>query len=74
MWQPPMGISDERNGYPLMVPFTGTRPLVPNLSRTSIGGVIADTAPASFPSIFTRNRSFFCAIENLFASAGKLYL
>jgi hypothetical protein len=36
--------------------------------------VIADTAPASFPSIFTRNRNFFCAIENLFASAGKLHL
>jgi hypothetical protein len=54
-----MGISDDRNGYPLIVPVTGTRPLVWNVAGTSIGGVIAETTPASFPSIFTRKRSFF---------------
>jgi hypothetical protein len=43
MWQPPIGINDDRNGKPLRVPFTATRPRVPNVFGTSIGGTIADT-------------------------------
>jgi hypothetical protein len=72
MWHPPIGMSEDRNGKPLIVPRTGTRPRVPKVSGTSIGGVIADTTPASLPSIFTRNRNFFSAMASLRASAGKL--
>jgi hypothetical protein len=41
MCQPPIGISDERKGKPLIVPRTGTRARVRKNSGTS-GGVIAE--------------------------------
>jgi formylglycine-generating enzyme len=57
-----MGISDERNGNPLIVPRIGTRARVPKNSNTSTGGEIAATTPASLPSIFVLNRSVSFAI------------
>jgi len=63
MWQPPIGINDERNGNLLIVPLTGTRLRVPKVPGTSTGGVIAETTLASLPSIFTRNRSFLGGIR-----------
>jgi hypothetical protein len=74
LWHPPIGISDDRNGKPLIVPFTGTRPRDPNIPGTLIGGVIAEATADSFPSIFTRKRNFFSVIANLHLCAGKLYL
>src|ERR1700727_3634684 len=71
LWQPPIDISDERNGNPLMLPRTGTRARVPKTSGTCIGGVIDATPPAPLPSIFTLNRSFCFDIEP--SSAVKLY-
>jgi hypothetical protein len=63
MWQPPIGISDDRKGYPLIVPRIGTRARVPKNSGTFTGGVIAATTPASFPSIFVVNLNCRFAIR-----------
>jgi hypothetical protein len=65
----PHGDSDERYGYPLIVPRIGTRARVPKNSGTLTGGVIAATTPASFPSILAVNRSFCFVIEFLRALA-----
>ena len=67
-----MGISDDRNGNPLIVPRIGTRARVPKNSGTSTGGVIAATTPASFPSIFALNCKLCFAIPS--SPAAKLYL
>ena len=70
----PHGDSDERNGYPLIVPRIGTRARVPKNSGTSTGGVIAATTPTSFPSILARNRNSRFAIAVLpTLHAAKLY-
>jgi hypothetical protein len=63
IWIPPHGISDERKGYPLIVPRMGTRARVPKNSGTSTGGVITATTPASRPSILAVNLSFSFVIE-----------
>jgi predicted outer membrane repeat protein len=65
MCRVPHGDSDERYGYPLIVPRIGTRALVPKNFGTSTGGAIAATTPASFPSIFAWNRSSCFAITIL---------
>jgi hypothetical protein len=65
MRRSPQGISDERKGYPLIVPRIGTRALVPKYFGTSTGGAIAATTPASFPSIFALNLNSCFAIAVL---------
>jgi hypothetical protein len=67
MCRVPHGDSDERYGYPLIVPRIGTRARVPKNFGTSTGGVIAATTPASFPSILALNLNSCFAIEFLHA-------
>jgi hypothetical protein len=58
-WHPPIGISNERNAKPLIVPRTGTRARVPNTSSASNGATTAATSLPSIPSSFTLNSIFF---------------
>src|SRR5580698_3361473 len=62
MCRVPHGDSDERYGYPLIVPRIGTRARAPKNVCTSTGGATAATTPASFPSILARNRNSSFAI------------
>ena len=53
-----MGIRDERNGNPLIVPRTYTLARVPNIFSTSNGAFSATTSLDSIPSSFTLNLIF----------------
>src|SRR6266576_4850515 len=54
-----MGMSDERNGKPLILPRTGTRARVPKTSATSKGALSAAVSMPGTPLCVALNLSFF---------------
>jgi hypothetical protein len=56
-----MGINDDRKGYLLIVPRTGTRARVPKVFSTSKGALNPAILTDGTPSGLTVNLSFFTA-------------